>query len=53
MKEEILSFFIGMILGSACGVFKLPIPAPPTLAGLLGITGVFAGWWVIRLLGRS
>jgi XapX domain-containing protein len=42
--------------GAACGVVfslaGLPIPAPPVLAGVVGIIGVFAGYvFVQRLRG--
>jgi XapX domain-containing protein len=38
--------------GIACGAFfsvlNLPIPAPPVLAGVMGIFGVFLGYILIN-----
>lgn len=40
------SFIGGIILGLIfCGV-NLPIPAPPTLGGVLGIVGVYIGYLI-------
>lgn len=38
----------GMIVGILFSLFKLPIPAPPTLAGILGIVGVYLGYLIIN-----
>ena len=45
-----LSLLTGLIAGAVFGWFKLPLPAPPTLAGILGIVGLFAGYGLITLL---
>lgn len=42
-----MTFLIGLFFGLVCGVFKQPIPAPPTLDGLLGIVGVCVGYWMV------
>lgn len=43
MKEILLSLIGGVILGAGFQMFKLPLPAPPVLAGVVGIFGVYLG----------
>ncbi|AZV41740.1 XapX domain-containing protein [Peribacillus asahii] len=43
MKEIILSIVAGLAVGILFKCLKLPIPAPPVLAGVLGIVGVYLG----------
>jgi XapX domain-containing protein len=43
MKEIILSLVAGAIVGILFKFLKLPLPAPPVLAGVLGIVGVYLG----------
>jgi len=44
MKELILSLGTGAVVGFVFALFKLPIPAPPALQGILGIVGIFLGY---------
>lgn len=43
-----------LLTGFACGLvfslLKLPIPAPPALAGILGIIGIWAGYALVNLI---
>ncbi len=57
MKELILSLVTGLFIGAVFQGFKLPVPAPPMLAGVMGIFGIYAGakawtwiveWWASR-----
>ncbi|MEO0139227.1 MAG: DUF1427 family protein [candidate division WOR-3 bacterium] len=48
MKEIVLAFLTGFITGAIFSMAKLPIPAPPTLAGVMGIIGIFLGYVVVR-----
>lgn len=57
MKEIMLSFVTGLLIGGLFQAVKLPVPAPPVLAGVMGIFGIFAGarlwtwlieWWTSR-----
>ncbi|WP_075983222.1 XapX domain-containing protein [Bacillus massilinigeriensis] len=48
MKIVILSVFTGFIVGFLFSLFKLPIPAPPALAGVMGIVGVYLGFVVFQ-----
>ncbi|MBB5324036.1 XapX domain-containing protein [Anoxybacillus tepidamans] len=43
MKEIILSLLTGMVVGFLFTLFRLPIPAPPAIAGISGIVGVYLG----------
>ncbi len=43
MKELVLSIIAGIAVGILFRFLKLPIPAPPVLAGVLGIFGVYFG----------
>ncbi len=50
MTEIILSFATGTVVGLIFAFLKLPIPAPPVLAGIMGIVGIFAGAKLLDLL---
>lgn len=47
MKTDILSLLTGFMVGIVFGLFKLPIPAPNILSGILGIVGIFVGYKLI------
>lgn len=45
------SLVLGIIVGAVFALFKMPVPAPATFAGVLGIVGLYTGWTVVgRLL---
>jgi XapX domain-containing protein len=52
MKEVALSLLAGVLVGVVFKFLKLPLPAPPVLAGVLGIVGVYlgglAGEWILN-----
>lgn len=58
MKLALLSIVTGFIVGFVFALFKLPIPAPPALAGVTGIIGIYLGFkvyeqvspWLQRIL---
>jgi len=41
---NLLSLGTGIAVGIIFSLFKLPIPAPNALAGVLGIIGIFIGY---------
>ncbi|BAD77685.1 hypothetical conserved protein [Geobacillus kaustophilus HTA426] len=43
MKEVVLSLITGIVVGFLFTLLRLPIPAPPALAGIVGIVGVYLG----------
>lgn len=47
--QEIESLAVGVIVGLVFSRLGLPIPAPPALAGLLGIVGIFVGYKIAGL----
>jgi len=38
----------GFIVGLLFKLFNFPIPAPSTLAGILGIVGIYLGYMVFK-----
>lgn len=47
MKEVLLSLSTGIGVGALFTLLKFPIPAPPTLAGISGVVGVFLGLVIV------
>ncbi|MFB5664177.1 XapX domain-containing protein [Alteribacillus sp. HJP-4] len=54
MQDIILSLLSGIAVGLIFGFIRLPIPAPPALAGVMGIVGIFLGYkiyqWVLPFI---
>ncbi|PLR79781.1 XapX domain-containing protein [Bacillus canaveralius] len=50
MKVVILALITGFIVGFIFALFKLPIPAPPALAGITGIVGIYLGFKVFEMI---
>jgi len=44
----ILPLVTGFICGCVFSLFKLPIPAPTALAGVLGVVGIWLGFETVR-----
>ncbi|WP_106588511.1 XapX domain-containing protein [Salsuginibacillus halophilus] len=55
MKEVFLALGSGLFVGFIFALLRLPIPAPPALAGIMGIVGIFLGYrlymWVAPFFG--
>ncbi len=47
MKEIIFSVLTGFGCGIIFAAFKLPVPAPPVFAGLMGIFGLWLGYGLV------
>jgi len=47
MKEILLTTIVGAVVGGIFSAFKLPIPAPPVFAGLMGIVGLWIGYALV------
>ncbi len=43
LKEILMTTITGMGVGVVFALFKLPVPAPPVFAGLMGIFGLWLG----------
>ncbi len=48
LRDIGLALLAGFIAGVGFGLVKLPVPAPPTVAGVAGILGITGGWWLAR-----
>jgi XapX domain-containing protein len=48
---ELKSFLTATAFGFAFGAMKLPIPAPISFAGVLGVVGVFLGYRICQYWG--
>lgn len=46
--HEATAILAGAIMGFGFALLKLPIPAPPTLAGVLGIVGITIGYFIAQ-----
>jgi len=46
--QNLLAIGAGMSVGILFAWLRLPLPAPPTLTGILGAAGVFLGSVVFR-----
>ena len=46
------SFFLGVVISLVFKLFKLPVPAPDTWAGVAGVVGVTAGMYIFKLFSR-
>jgi len=47
IKEILLTTLTGAGVGAVFAVFKLPVPAPPVFAGVMGIVGLWLGYGLI------
>jgi len=43
IKEWIMALSAGVMVGTVFTLLGFPLPAPPTLGGVMGIVGVFLG----------
>ena len=43
MTEVLLSLGTGALVGLIFSLLKLPLPAPPVVAGIAGIVGIYIG----------
>jgi len=50
VKEIFMTTLVGVIVGGVFSAFKLPIPAPPVFAGLMGIVGLWIGYSLVTRL---
>jgi XapX domain-containing protein len=48
MKEVLYTTLTGVAVGGVFSILKLPIPAPPVFAGLMGIVGLWIGYALIQ-----
>jgi len=46
----LLSLVMGMVVGGLFSYMDLPIPAPPNLAGVMGIVGLYLGFKLVQVM---
>lgn len=46
----ILALLTGLATGALFKFLQIPIPAPPNLAGIMGIVGIYAGFKLVETL---
>ena len=47
MKDVLYTTLTGVAVGRVFSLLKLPIPAPPVFAGLMGIVGLWIGYALV------
>ncbi|MYL34392.1 DUF1427 family protein [Pontibacillus yanchengensis] len=50
VREALLALLAGIVIGIVFKLIKLPLPAPPVLAGVLGVAGVYVGGKIVELV---
>lgn len=50
MRDILMTTLVGAVVGGVFSAFKLPIPAPPVFAGLMGIVGLWIGYALVTRL---
>ncbi|RSL31926.1 DUF1427 family protein [Salibacterium salarium] len=53
MKDLFLSLVAGIVIGVVFKFLRLPLPAPPVLAGVLGVAGVYFGGIIVDWLYKT
>lgn len=50
MNQALLAAVSGLIVGGLFSFLNLPIPAPPTLSGVMGIVGIYIGFMLTKTI---
>jgi XapX domain-containing protein len=51
--QVLLALVTGLVAGAVFAAFEVPIPAPPNVAGVMGIVGIYLGFKGVEALGYS
>jgi len=46
-----LALLTGIITGAAFASLRIPIPAPPSIVGIMGIVGIYVGYKAVEITG--
>jgi len=49
--EAVLALLTGIVAGAVFRYVGVPVPAPPTLSGVLGIVGIYLGYTALDHYG--
>ena len=52
MIEILLALSVGLAVGMLVTALKLPLPAPPAIAGVAGIVGIYLGGQAWPLIAK-
>jgi XapX domain-containing protein len=52
MQQVFLALLAGFLVGVIFSAIKLPLPAPPVIAGVMGIVGIFLGGEVWKMIAN-
>lgn len=47
----VLALLTGVLTGALFKFLQIPIPAPPNIAGIMGIVGIYVGFKAVEALG--
>lgn len=47
----VAALLTGVVMGAVFKFLEVPMPAPPTLPGLMGIVGVYVGYKIVKATG--
>lgn len=50
-SQLVLALLAGVFAGALFSLIEVPVPAPPTLAGILGIIGIYLGYKGVEWVG--
>lgn len=50
---SVLAFLTGLLAGAVFAYLQVPIPAPPTVSGVLGIVGIYTGFKLVEYVGAG
>lgn len=53
MTQIALALATGLVAGGAFSAVEAPIPAPPNLAGVMGIVGIYLGFTLVDWAGYT
>jgi XapX domain-containing protein len=51
--QVLLALLTGVVAGAVFAALEVPIPAPPNIAGVMGIVGIYLGFKGVEALGYS
>lgn len=53
MKDIMIALFAGLIIGAIFKFFKLPVPVPHGIGGIVGIIGMFIGSEIVTYISNA
>jgi XapX domain-containing protein len=53
MSLVLKALIVGLVVGGVCTKLKLPLPAPPSLVGVMGIVGIYLGYVIVNYFEKG